>query len=504
MTRRALLIALVSLASSAYFYEGGGWNQNTRFDLVRAIVERHTVRIDAYHDNTGDKAHLGDHYYTDKAPGASLTAVPAVAVTYGLMKAFGVDAGSDRAVVALSYVATVAAAALPTACIAFCVFVIAGRLGATSTAAAFAALVCALGTPVWAYATVLYGHALAGAGLIVAFLGALILGEPSKPRRQITLAVLTGLAAGWAVITEFPAAIPSALIVGFALWQIMRTDRTRLLPVAGALGAGLGAAASVFMVYNELAFGKLVYVGYTSEEGFEAMRTGFFGVHWPKLSVMYELLFGTRRGLLPLAPVLAIVPVGFWLLIRDRATRAAGLVAGAVALYFLLMTSGYAYWNGGWSYGSRHLGPGLAFMCIGLAPVWMLVPTVVRAPILVLALVSVLQSLVAVATTPQLPIEYQRPMQDLLWPAFKSGDFPIGWQSFQELRPPPGPMSQLARQRVPRASWNVGQLVGLRGHASLIPLLIIWIGAAFVWRHIGITEDLVRGRTKADSRSQNV
>ena len=54
--RRALLIGLVAFFSFAYFYSGGGYNQNTRFDLVRAVVERGTLQIDAYQENTGDKA----------------------------------------------------------------------------------------------------------------------------------------------------------------------------------------------------------------------------------------------------------------------------------------------------------------------------------------------------------------------------------------------------------------------------------------------------------------
>ena len=41
--------------------------------------------IDAYQDNTGDKAKVGDHWYTDKAPGASLTAVPAVCIARMVM-----------------------------------------------------------------------------------------------------------------------------------------------------------------------------------------------------------------------------------------------------------------------------------------------------------------------------------------------------------------------------------------------------------------------------------
>ena len=91
-------------------------------------------------------------------------------------------------------------------------------------------------------------------------------------------------------------------------------------------------------------------------------------------------------------------------------------------------------------------------------------------------------SLVAVATTPQPPSDVKRPMPDLLWPAFRSGDFPIGWQSVIEMGAPTVPLSQLERDGIPRASWNVGQLLGLRGHASLLPLLIVWIVAYGVWR----------------------
>ena len=71
---RALLIAAVTFISYAYFYEGGGWNQNSRFDLVRAITQEHTLRIDEYHQNTQDKAFDRGHYYSDKAPGVALLA----------------------------------------------------------------------------------------------------------------------------------------------------------------------------------------------------------------------------------------------------------------------------------------------------------------------------------------------------------------------------------------------------------------------------------------------
>src|ERR1700747_1172805 len=92
----ACLLGFVSFFSFIYFYEGGGWNQNSRFDLLRAIVERHTLQIDSYHENTGDKAHYKGHYYSEKAPGLVFLAVPFAMVARAGMSSVGVDAESAR------------------------------------------------------------------------------------------------------------------------------------------------------------------------------------------------------------------------------------------------------------------------------------------------------------------------------------------------------------------------------------------------------------------------
>lgn len=478
-----VVLACVLLGSYAYFYQGGGWNQNTRFDLVRAIVERGTLQIDLYADNTGDKAELGGHVYSDKAPGASLTAVPAVAVARALFRAAGRDVYAPEAIADLSYVATVAAAALPTVFAALAVYGVVRRLGAGDGAATVAALTCGLATPLWAYATLLYGHALAAGCLAVAFLAAIRVGNGGGSAAS-GWALVTGAAAGWAVVTEFPASIPSALIVAFACWRAFELARTQRMRVVRAIAVGLAIGAVILMAYNWLAFGSAFHIAYSSEQGYEAMRTGIFGVNWPRPRVALSLLFGSYRGLIPLAPALVAAPFGFWILARNRNTRIVGLLALAIAAYYFLMTSGYAYWDGGWSYGSRHLGPALPFACIGIGAAWQAAGRVARAGILVLAIVGATESLVAVATTPQPPggqTAPANPMRELLWPAFVSGDFPIGWQSVLELRAPAEPPSELARRGVPRASWNLGQRVGLRGHASLVPLLLIWIAGA-VWR----------------------
>ena len=479
--RRAVIVGLVLFVSFAYFYEGGGWNQNTRFDLVRAILEARTVRIDLYHENTGDKAQVGPHFYMDKAPGASLIAVPAVGAVRAVMHLAHAKLYSREAMVVYSYVATLAAAALPAAIAGWCVFWAARRLGADDGAATLAAIVCGLGTPLWAYATIFYGHALAAGCLAVAYVGSLRLGDALTRHQTLRIALIVGLSAGWAVVTEYPASIPAGVLVLYAVWLRWTREPSSLARASVMMSVGLAFGAIVLLGYNWLAFGKLLYIGYTSEEGYAAMRTGIFGVNLPTIEGTYGILFGQYRGLLPLAPVLAITPVGFGFLLRESRTRSDAAVAGFVALYYFVLTAGYAYWSGGWSYASRHLGPALPFLSLGLAPIWMRTGRVLRAALLVVALVGVGESLVAVSTTPQPPAAVERPMAELLWPAFKSGDFPLGWQGYLDFRPPEAPMSELEAAGVPRAAWNLGQLAGLGAFASLIPLLAVWLAGAIAW-----------------------
>src|SRR3954447_11561091 len=90
-TRIAAVLGAALFVSYAYFYAAGGWNQNSRFALVRAILERHTLQIDAYQLHTGDRALWNGHYYSDKAPGLSLAAIPPSAIARAAARLVGVD-----------------------------------------------------------------------------------------------------------------------------------------------------------------------------------------------------------------------------------------------------------------------------------------------------------------------------------------------------------------------------------------------------------------------------
>jgi hypothetical protein len=190
------------------------------------------------------------------------------------------------------------------------------------------------------------------------------------------------------------------------------------------------------------------------------------------------LLFGSLRGLLPLAPIVALAPLGWWIWLRGRGDRAAVLVAIAIPLYYLWFNSSYFYWEGGWSYGPRHMAPALPFLALAVAALWTAMPKAARLGMGLLCSVSVAITLICVSVTPQPPFSYDAPFAQLWWPAFKAGDLSVNHTSFDMATYNP----LLVRDH-PEAhrAWNLGERAGLRGHASLVPLIAMWAVAAAWW-----------------------
>ena len=88
-----------------------------------------------------------------------------------------------------------------------------------------------------------------------------------------------------------------------------------------------------------------------------------------------------------------------------------------------------------------------------------------------LALWGAAMALVCVATTAQPPEAILHPMTELLWPAFKDGDLSLNHQSFLEGG---AELAKLRGGALPHDAWNLGELMGLRGKASLLPLVAMW------------------------------
>jgi hypothetical protein len=493
--RQSMVILGVALfISYAYFYQAGGWNQNSRFALVRAIIERHTLQIDAYQLHTGDRALWEGHYYSDKAPGASLLALAPVAVARGVARLAHVDPGSFPGIAWTSYVATLVTSGVFTLIAALLVMQLALRWGFSRGAALFAATAYGIASPAWCYATLFMEHGLTAGCLMLAYAGAVALDEPSRApapahapapsgwtenagRHAASWSV--GIWAGLAVIAELQAAVPAFFIAMLALMAL----RDRDSPGAGVSGAatrilagGLIAGAA-FFTYNTLAFGSPLHIGYASEEGFEQLHTGFFGITHPSWWKLREILIGSYRGLLPLSPLVVLTPVGLALLARTPARRRPVFVAAAIAAFYFLLNASYYYWEGGWAYAPRHVMPALPFLALGLAPLWDAWGRIGRAILSAGWLWGAVLTLIAVSTTPQPPSTLRAPVRELLWPAFRDGDLSLNDATFVHS----SSQFQLLRgNQVPHAAWNLGEIAGLHGHLSLVPLGLVWAAAAWL------------------------
>jgi hypothetical protein len=474
---RALLIGTIVFISYAYFYEGGGWNQNSRFDLVRAIIQQHTLRIDTYHENTGDKAFANGHYYSDKAPGLVLLAVPVALATRPVLRSAGVDPDLPHGLVAISYFATIFSIALPLAAACALLFLIALRLGGSVGGAAFAALAMGLATPLWAYGTLFWGHALAGACLVFAFAAAVQLPSSPSTAQDLGWATAAGMAAGWATVTEYPAAPASLILAILALGLVWKDGWPRRWRIAAGIALGALPCVAVLLIYQWAAFGSAFHPSYSyyPAGAFPWMKRGYLGLTYPHVDVALKLLFNCRRGLLFSGPVIFAAPFGLRWLWKQPGTRAAAAAASAVAAYYFLFHSSFSAYSGR-SYGPRYLGAGLPLLCLGLAPAWDRARKPWRKVIAALAICGGLFALTAVSTDSQPPTEFKCPVFQFFLPSFWSGKLSLNADTMLT-------NEEAGASHIGHA-FNLGELAGLHGLASLLPLLGLWLIAAFLWLRV--------------------
>jgi hypothetical protein len=122
--------------------------------------------------------------------------------------------------------------------------------------------------------------------------------------------------------------------------------------------------------YNLFAFGTLFRLGYQGVVGFNGMQQGLFGLTYPKPAALFGILFGVRRGLLWVSPVILLGVFGLMRMVRARETRDIGIAAAVVIGIVLTVNASYVYWDGGASIGPRHSVPAIPFLALGLAVLW--------------------------------------------------------------------------------------------------------------------------------------
>lgn len=461
----AALFALL-LGVYAYFYQAGGWNQNSRFNLVRATVEDGSLKTDRFAKNTGDDAIRKGHHYCDKAPGASWLATPPYAVTYWISGAPAKP--SERWLGWASWFAIVVAVSVPSAIAAVFLARLARALGMSPPASVVVALGWGLATMALPYGTLLYGNQIAGAFCLIAFtlLVEVRRGAAATPARMIAVGALIGFAGA----TEYPAALIGGPIAAYGLYAVGL--RRCLWALAGGAVPLLALAW-----YHDAAFGSPGKFPYDYSVWPQPHTGVFMGIGALKVDVLGKLLFGDFRGLLPTTPWLALMIPGAALLARVKQNRLEVAVCAAAVILFFWLNSSIPPWGGGWAPGPRYLVPMLPFAAVlaggVLAPLPWSLPRVARIAGAValagLLLFSTANMLAATAVKPEIDEKFKRPYPQFVWKNWHDGKLAVSKQSIDERGPGPR-----------RQAWNLGTKLGLDGRASLIPLAL-WVMACAAW-----------------------
>lgn len=471
------LFALVFVAY-AWFFGGGGWNQNAAFDLTRAIVEQHTFAIDAFGGsriNTYDVSFHAGHAYANKAPGLSLFAVIPYSILYGIERAVGVDTDSFDAMNLNLYACGVAVCATSGALLIAIFFGYARRIGVTPIRALCVALLLAFGTYLFAYSTVFFNHVPGALFLFWCF--ARVMLDPDK-RPWIA-----GALGGAAVLSNYPLLIPVALIVAAA--YAIPGERIRRL---AWIAAGAAPFAVVLFAYQTICFGSPLRTSVEATSDIFQTEGALFGVLvMPKLSVLFAITVSRFRGLFFLSPVLLFAFIGAVLMIRSRQRlRDLALAAGVVAS-LLLINMAFNNWDGGSAIGPRYILPVVPFLGVPmlfasglLRPVWILLGTV-----------SVFFNFAVTAVNPTPSRQISDPMFRYTIPLLVTGRLPVD----TPLNPPFAWKSMLGHVSVNRlgaddfvpfhrhrpgsresewASFNLGETFAPGSVLSLIPI-VIWI-----------------------------
>ncbi|HEY7510179.1 MAG TPA: hypothetical protein VIG50_08000 [Vicinamibacteria bacterium] len=438
----------LALTAYAYFFQGGGWNAAVRFDLVRAVVEQGTVRIDGYEKNTGDLAYRDGHYYCDKAPGLSFAAVPVYAAVYPLA---GAGRVRGRFVSLAAWLATIVTIAVPSALTVAALSLAARALGVSAGWSAAVALAYGLGTLAFPYSTLFYGHQLAASLLFGAFV---LLRRARAGNAAWARLFAVGTLLGAAVAVEYPSVLGGAVIGAYAAAAVR--PRWRLAAIVGGAIVPLAALGA----YHAAAFGSPLTLPYAFSTDSPRHQGALFGFGAPPPKVVGALLFSSYRGLFYSAPWLLLALPGLVRLWRLR-HRAEALSAGAVGTLYLILNAGLTDWHGGWAAGPRHLVPALPFLARG-APGRAAGRTprrAERAGYGVLAGASAALMLVATAVHPEVPRWIGRPFEQYLLPAFAEGRLAINTLPIH---------TGTVHER--REAWNAGEWLGLTGLATLLPL----------------------------------
>jgi hypothetical protein len=327
----------------------------SRLDLLHSIIQHGTLNIDRYHSNTPGKALYRGHYYSDKAPGVALMALPAFALSAVAFQFLPIDLDSDAGWFFSSWITCVLTLGILTAlggvlCFRWLQSYVEPKVALVTTLGLY--LCVAL-----PYTTMLFSHALT-----IAFVSAALwstrqvqLGGDARSARRS--GVVAGISLGAICISELTAGLVVVGLIGYYFYVRRRMD-----------WHFVGSFALVLLVlpmWGWICYGSPFRIGYDLQTEFEEMKKGFYGIRWPSAENAWNLLMSPSRGLFVWAPFFVLSVFGFRHLKPNEKGNAIFFFILVVAQVAII--SGYFDWKAGPTIGPRYLSPALPLLAFTAA-----------------------------------------------------------------------------------------------------------------------------------------
>jgi hypothetical protein len=478
-----LLFALFFI-SYAYFFQGGGWNQNSKICLIRSIIHQGSFTIDSCREdtpemifaNTGDYAFYNSHYYSNKSPGHAFLAVPSFAIAeYIFCHLF--PENPELQIRLSAYISTVCTTVICSTLLClllFRFFLVYFHVEASQSL--FLTLCFGFGTLAFSYSTTFYTHLLSAFFLFLAF--TLLLNvRTGKTVYQKRSVLFAGAAIGLGVLGE-----PSVIFAcGILFLYMLACRQLRALIPYFILGGVPFAVIQIF--YNIVCFGGPLSYSYQFANEIVMIKVNgrLFGI--PSLKAILNLLILPYRGLFVSSPILLMAIPGFFMGVRSKEFTFEVIAATLIALVYFAFLSSFYGWDGGSTVGPRDILAMFPFLFIVASFSFQLFPKI----FIVLGIISIIINLCITIVGNEIPYHIKNPLIDVILKNILKGavsinPFPISHlDHYTSMYPSVFDFGNVEKWKPNFNSFNLGELLFPNSLLSILPLICFWCLWGYMW-----------------------
>jgi hypothetical protein len=393
--------------------------------------------------------------YSAKAPGSSFLGIPFYAVIKGVGELLGRKLGMNLILIYLRLFLVI----IPTLVMLVLFRRYARTHGTDPVLADLLTLGMAVGSMVYTYSHMVAGHQIATYCLFFSFLAA----WKATSNDGNKWPLWSGFWGGMAVFVEYPMALVSLIIFAYFIGNLKSIKRL------GAFVAG-GSIPAVFTAwFHFAAFGSPLATPYSHLENpqfIEDIAPGFMGLREPRLLNLQDAFVAPYEGLFFFAPWMALM-VGALILYpalsyrfdTSKLRKLFWCHSGAVLALTLFIVC-HSLWRGGWTLGPRYIVPivpfGAMLVLHGFHRVSLRFPSITRFVFTVGVLAAVFITAASSLVSQGFDLMFYNPLQEVVLPMLSDGYITI----------------------------NLGNLVGLTGLSSIIPMIILMLPVILllIWR----------------------